>query len=40
MQRAGKRERIVKQVDAEGMPFDHGVFEIVVEEIGTTLEGR
>jgi radical SAM protein with 4Fe4S-binding SPASM domain len=31
MKREGKRERIVKVTDAPGEPFDHGVFEIVVE---------
>ncbi|MGO9836210.1 MAG: radical SAM protein [Polyangiaceae bacterium] len=31
MQREGKRERIVKVTEAPGEPFDHGVFEIVVE---------
>lgn len=28
----GKRERIVKVSPASGLPFDHGLFEIVVEE--------
>ncbi len=31
-ERAGKRERIVKVSDAEGQPFDHGIFTIVVED--------
>jgi radical SAM protein with 4Fe4S-binding SPASM domain len=30
--REGKRERIEKTHDASGLPFDHGRFEIVVEE--------
>jgi radical SAM protein with 4Fe4S-binding SPASM domain len=29
--REGKRERVVKVSDAPGAPFDHGMFEIVVE---------
>lgn len=33
MQRAGKRERVVKVDEAPGQPFDHGRFEIVVEDI-------
>jgi hypothetical protein len=33
MKREGKRERIVKVTDAPGEPFDHGVFEIVVESL-------
>lgn len=31
MQRAGKRERIVRIQEAPGAPFDHGIFDIVVE---------
>lgn len=34
MQREGKRERVVKVEEAPGLPFDHGRFEIVVEDIG------
>jgi len=30
--REGKRERLIKVQDAEGEPFDHGLFEIVLEE--------
>ncbi len=33
MQRAGKRERIVKVDEAPGQPFDHGVFRIEVEDV-------
>jgi len=33
MERAGKRERVVKVEDAPGQPFDHGRFEIVLEDI-------
>ena len=33
MQRAGKRERIVKVHEAPGQPFDHGVFRIEVEDV-------
>jgi radical SAM protein with 4Fe4S-binding SPASM domain len=33
MERAGKRERIVKVEDAPGLPFDHGRFEVVVEDV-------
>jgi len=33
MQRAGKRERVVKLEDAPGLPFDHGKFDVIVEDI-------
>lgn len=33
MQRAGKRERIVQTERAPGTPFDHGRFELVVEDL-------
>lgn len=33
MQRMGKRERIIKLDDAPGTPFDHGRFEIVVDDL-------
>ncbi len=33
MQRAGKRERVVLTQAAPGVPFDHGLFEIVVDDI-------
>ena len=33
MQRAGRRERLVRIAPAPGQPFDHAQFEIVVEEI-------
>jgi radical SAM protein with 4Fe4S-binding SPASM domain len=32
MQRAGKRERVVRVEAAPGQPFDHGIFTIVVED--------
>lgn len=32
-ERLGLRERVVKVKDAEGLPFDHGLFELVVEKI-------
>lgn len=32
MQRQGKRERVVKIGEAPGLPFDHGLFDIVVED--------
>jgi radical SAM protein with 4Fe4S-binding SPASM domain len=32
MDRLGKRERVVKVSEAPGDPFDHGLFEIVVED--------
>jgi radical SAM protein with 4Fe4S-binding SPASM domain len=32
MQRAGKRERVVRVDDAPGLPFDHGRFELIVED--------
>jgi radical SAM protein with 4Fe4S-binding SPASM domain len=34
MQREGLRERLVQVERAPGVPFDHGRFEIVVEEVG------
>jgi hypothetical protein len=34
MQRQGLRERLVQVESAPGEPFDHGRFEIVVEEVG------
>ena len=33
----GKRERLVKVQDAPGTPFDHGLFELVVEPFDTVL---
>ena len=33
LEREGMRERIVKVSDAPGLPFDHGLFEIVLEKI-------
>ena len=33
MRRAGKRERLVQVERAPGVPFDHGRFDIVVEEV-------
>jgi hypothetical protein len=33
MQRAGKRERVVRVEAAPGEPFDHGRFDLVVEDI-------
>lgn len=36
MQRVGKRERVVKVQDAPGRPFDHGRFEVVVEDAPQT----
>jgi hypothetical protein len=41
MDKAGLRERLVKVKDANGLPFDHGEFEIVVEPVpGTAREER
>jgi radical SAM protein with 4Fe4S-binding SPASM domain len=37
MQRQGRRERLVQVEKAPGAPFDHGRFEIVVEEIGAPI---
>jgi len=34
MDKVGKRERIVRVSEAPGEPFDHGIFEIVVEDAG------
>jgi len=33
MQRAGKREHLVQRDAAKGLPFDHGHFEILVEDL-------
>jgi hypothetical protein len=33
--RQGLRERLVQVERAPGVPFDHGRFEIVVEEVGS-----
>jgi radical SAM protein with 4Fe4S-binding SPASM domain len=35
MRRAGKRERLVPREAAPGEPFDHGRFEILVEDLNT-----
>ncbi len=32
MQRAGKRERIVRVMEAPGLPFDNGLFEVILED--------
>jgi radical SAM protein with 4Fe4S-binding SPASM domain len=42
MQKQGKRERIVRVAEAPGEPFDHGLFEIVVEalDVGEDSERR
>jgi radical SAM protein with 4Fe4S-binding SPASM domain len=34
-QREGKRERLIKVEQAPGEPFDHGRFEVIVEELST-----
>jgi hypothetical protein len=31
--RIGKRERVVQVTQAPGVPFDHGRFELIVEDI-------
>jgi radical SAM protein with 4Fe4S-binding SPASM domain len=33
LERQGKRERVVRVSEASGQPFDHGIFDIVVEDI-------
>ena len=33
MERAGKRERVVRATEAPGLPFDHGTFAIIVEDL-------
>jgi radical SAM protein with 4Fe4S-binding SPASM domain len=38
MDRQGLRERLVKVKDADGRPFDHGEFELVVEPVRQTPE--
>lgn len=37
-QREGKRERVVRKAEAPGLPFDHGEFEIVLEDAPRTDE--
>ena len=37
-QREGKRERVVRKAEAPGLPFDHGEFEIVLEDVPRTEE--
>jgi radical SAM protein with 4Fe4S-binding SPASM domain len=37
LSKQGKRERIVRVSEAPGQPFDHGVFAIVVEPLGSGL---
>ena len=39
MQRLGKRERLVPLVSAPGQPFDHGQFEIIVENLPPEAAG-
>ena len=38
MQRAGKRERLVKRSEAPGEPFDYGRFDLIVEDAKGTSE--
>lgn len=33
MEREGKRERIVRVGEAPGLPFDHGLYDVIVEEM-------
>jgi hypothetical protein len=40
MAKAGKRERLVPGRAAPGLPFDHGLFEIVVEDFDAADEKR
>jgi radical SAM protein with 4Fe4S-binding SPASM domain len=40
MAKAGKRERLVPGQAAPGLPFDHGLFEIIVEEFDAPEEKR
>ncbi|MGC4089186.1 MAG: SPASM domain-containing protein [Polyangiaceae bacterium] len=35
MQRAGKRERVQRKQAPPGLPFDHGLFEVIEEELGS-----
>jgi radical SAM protein with 4Fe4S-binding SPASM domain len=39
MARIGKRERVVKVSEAAGVPFDHGVFTIVEEDVPSRERG-
>ncbi|MBX3270793.1 MAG: radical SAM protein [Sandaracinaceae bacterium] len=39
-QREGKRERVVKVSEAPGLPFDHGHFELVLEDDPAALSAR
>jgi radical SAM protein with 4Fe4S-binding SPASM domain len=40
MDRQGLRERLVKIKDAQGLPFDHGEFELVVEPVPERVPDR
>ena len=40
MQSQGKRERVVRVQAAPGAPFDHGIFELVVEDLPQSEEKR
>jgi hypothetical protein len=37
LKKEGLRERVVKVKQAPGLPFDHGLFEIVVEPIDAAV---
>ena len=39
LEKEGLRERIVKRGPAPGLPFDHGLFDIITEPMPVTEEG-
>lgn len=39
-ERLGKRERIVRIQEAPGQPFDHGIFEVIVEDAASQTSPR
>jgi hypothetical protein len=39
MQRVGKRERVILKEAAPGLPFDRGLFELIVEDDPASSHG-
>jgi hypothetical protein len=40
LEKLGQRERVVQRTPAPGSPFDHGLFELVVEPIAAPAANR
>ena len=40
LEKSGKRERVVKKGPAPGLPFDHGLFDIIVEDMPQAADGE